>query len=119
MPITDAQRLAERCQEICLDRQGEDVRLYDVRETSLLADYYLICSANSLPHIRAISNRLLRDLGDEGVHPRSVEGAPASHWVIMDYGLVLVHLFLPDARDYYGIEALWQADRTTNHTAEV
>jgi len=103
----DAQDIAQRCFEICKDRKAEAIHLYDVRRTSLLADFYLICSGNSVPHIRAISGRLTQELGSAEIRPRSIEGAPASRWVVIDYGIVLVHIFHPELREFYGIEALW------------
>lgn len=111
-PRVDAERLSQRCVEICQDRKADDLRLYDVRETSLLADYFVICTANSVPHLRAISGRLVRDLGEEeGVQPRAVDGAAGSHWVVLDYGSVLVHVFLAEEREYYNIEALWRGEK--------
>ena len=103
----DASELAERCTEICDGRKAEGLKLYDMRETSLLADYYLICSGKSVPHIRAISDHLAGDLAQEGVRPYTVDGTPASQWIVMDYGVVLVHIFHPELRAFYNIEALW------------
>lgn len=103
----DARELAERCIEICDGRKAEGLRLYDMQGTSLLADYYLICSGKSVPHLRAICDHLSRDLAQEGVRPHRVDGTPASQWIVMDYGVVLVHIFHPELREFYDIEALW------------
>jgi len=111
MNDVDARALAQRCFDICKDRKAEEVHLYDVRRTSLLADFYLICSGNSVPHIRAISGRLTHDLSSDGIRPRAVEGAPASRWMVLDYGCVLVHIFHPELREFYGIEKLWGEDQ--------
>jgi len=107
------EKLADRCFDICVDRKALGLRMYDVRQTSLLADYYLICSGTSVPHIRAIADHLARDLGETGIRPRAVEGSAASQWIVLDFGTVLVHIFHPDMRRYYAIEDLW------NHSALV
>ncbi len=99
--------LAKLCVEICEDRQAEDVRLYDVSKTSLLADFYLICTGNSDPHSRAISVTIQKELHQLGLKPLRVDGLQASHWMILDYGNILIHIFQPETRAYYLIEELW------------
>ena len=106
-PTPEGAHLGRRCVDICLDRQAENVRLYNVAKTSLLADCTLICTGKSEPHIRAIRERLERELRDLGVRPIHVEGAPASRWTILDFGSVLVHIFSPEMRAYYLLEELW------------
>ncbi len=101
--------LARFCIEQCEDRKAENVKLYNVKQTSLLADYYLVCSGNSDPHIRAISNHLQKVLGERGIRATRIDGIPSSHWVVMDYGTVLIHIFHPDTRRYYLLEELWEA----------
>lgn len=105
----DSEALAKRCVEVCVGRKAEDVMLYDVRESSILADYYLICTGTSTPHIHAICHHLRQDLAREGILPRGREGDPASHWVVLDYGSVLVHVLDPDRRRFYRIEELWES----------
>ena len=105
----DSEALARRCVSICEDRKAEDVQLFDVRECSILADYYIICTGTSAPHLSAICNRLRQELAAEGMVPRHHEGDPASHWVIMDYGDVLIHVLDADRRRFYRIEELWQS----------
>jgi ribosome-associated protein len=95
--------------DICVGRKAEDVMLFDVHESSILADYYLICTGTSAPHINAICHHLRQDLAKEGVLPRGREGDPASHWVVMDYGSVLIHVLDPERRRFYRIEELWES----------
>lgn len=106
----DADKLARRCVDICEDRKAENVLLFDVRGTSVLADYYLVCSGTSEPHMRAIRARLSRDLAAEGVRPR-IEGNSGSRWIVVDAGSILVHIMDPERRDYYKIEELWNAEQ--------
>lgn len=106
----ESEVLAKKCVDVCEERKAVDVVLYDVRETSVLADFYLICSGTSRPHIRAISGALRHDLGQEGIHAR-VEGEPAGQWMVIDYGPVLVHIMDPERRTFYRLEELWQGER--------
>lgn len=104
-PTTE--ELARHCVGICEDRKALDVRLYDVRDTSLLADFFLICTGRSNPQIRAICEHIRKGIKEEaGIYPK-VEGVPASHWVVMDFGPLLVHILHPDTRRYYLLEELW------------
>ena len=107
-PLEEAVQL---CIDICDEAKAESVLVYDVRDTSVLADYYLICSGGSDPHLRAIRSRLEKGLGEKGIRTRHVSGTPSSHWIIVDFGDVLVHIFHTDMRDYYRIEELWDASQ--------
>jgi ribosome-associated protein len=98
------------CIDALNDRKASDLVVYDVSATSILADYYIICSGNSTPHIRALSNQVQETLKASGQLPRSIEGVPGSHWVILDCSDVLVHIFHPDTRSHYQIEALLNED---------
>jgi len=105
----DPEALARLCVSICEGGKAEDLMLFDVRGSSILADYYLICTGTSTPHISGLCHRLRQDLASEGLLPLRREGDPTSHWVILDYGVVLVHILDPERRRFYRIEDLWEA----------
>lgn len=108
----DSEVLAKHCVAVCEERRAENVVLFDVRETSVLADYYLLCTATSMPHIRAISDHLKIDVqGEFGLMPRAKEGDASSEWVIVDYGVVIVHILDGDRRRFYNVEELWNPER--------
>lgn len=91
------------------DKKGEDVLLLDIQGISILADYFVIGSTASERQARAI----IEDIKQEtkrafDVRPLHVEGEPATGWVLMDYGDVVVHLFAPETRAYYDLEGLWR-----------
>ncbi|MDX9980777.1 MAG: ribosome silencing factor [Lentisphaeria bacterium] len=114
----DSEALAKHCVAICEERKAENVVLFDVRETSVLADYYLLCTANSMPHIRAISDHLKIEVqGEFDLVPRAREGDAASEWVIMDYGVVIVHILEGDRRRFYNVEELWNPERVIYRSA--
>jgi ribosome-associated protein len=94
------------------ERQGADILLLDVGEITILADYFILCSANSERHLRALSGDVAKQLKGDVGSPLSVEGEPESGWVLIDYGDVVVHLFMPAVRGFYALEELWQAAQT-------
>lgn len=104
----DAKLLVEACIAVCEDRQAKEIIAYDVRGTSTLADFIIVCSGNSATHLQAISSHLADATRELGVSPRAVEGTPASRWLLLDYSDVVIHLFHPETRAYYDIEGLFK-----------
>jgi len=102
----DAEALLQKAIELIEDRKAVDLRVFDVRGRSILADYYLICSGNSSTQIRAIASNLDRGLRALEVPPRSIEGKPESLWVLLDFRDLLIHVFHPDTRQYYNLDGL-------------
>lgn len=94
------------------ERQAENILLLDVREVTILADYFVICTANSERQIKALSGDLSKQLKGEVGRPLSTEGESASGWVLLDYGDVVVHLFLSQTREFYSLEDLWRDAQT-------
>ena len=90
------------------DKKAEGVAVYDVRGRSSITDTAVVASATSAPHLRALSvavQRAVRDACGEGAR---ISGDAESAWIVLDYFDAMVHLFLPAARAYYDIEALWR-----------
>lgn len=106
----DSEQLMRTCVEVCEDRKGLNIQVFDVRGHSTLTDYYLFCSATSMPHLRALQQNLDRKLKDANLLPRSVEGTPESKWILVDYNDVLIHLFEQETRELYNVEALLDED---------
>jgi ribosome-associated protein len=104
--------LARRIVELAEDKKAADIVLLDLGELTTLADAFVICSGGSERQIDAIADGILAGLRDEGVRPIGREGTPESHWVLLDYGSVVVHVFTPPERDYYALERHWSGART-------
>ena len=103
--------LARRIVELAEDKKAADIVLLDLFELTTLADAFVICSGGSERQIAAIADGIVESLRDEGVKPIGREGTPASHWVLVDFGSVIVHVFTPPERDYYSLEKHWSAAR--------
>jgi ribosome-associated protein len=103
--------LARRIVELAEDKKAADIVLLDLAELTTLADAFVICSGGSERQIAAIADGIVEALREEGMRPIGREGTPASHWVLVDFGSVIVHVFTPPERDYYGLEKYWSAAR--------
>jgi ribosome-associated protein len=90
-----------------LDRKALDLVVLDVRGLSSVADYFLLCSGRSTTHVSSIVDGIREVMKAADVRPLHAEGAPESGWMLLDYGDVLVHVFLEDTRVYYALERLW------------
>ncbi len=104
--------LARRIVELAEDKKAADIVLLDLGELTTVADAFVICSGGSERQIDAIADGILSGLRDEGVKPIGREGTPESHWVLVDFGAVIVHVFTPPERDYYQLERHWSGART-------
>ena len=103
----DEREMADLVIRICEETKAQDVLLFDVHENTIVADYYVVCSGTSMPHIRAIADHVRKALADHSIRPRGIDGAPESRWTVLDYGLVLVHILEPEMRNFYALEELW------------
>jgi len=105
--VASSERLAERIAEIAADRKARDIRVLDVGSLVGYTDYFLICSGKSTTHLETITDAIRAELRGEGVNVLHAEGLAESGWVLLDYGDVLMHVFLEDTRLYYALERLW------------
>ncbi len=79
-----------------------------MRGISSFTDFFVICSGTSEPHLKAIAGEIEERLKkDDGMKPNAVDGYPMSHWIVMDYGDVVVHVFHSEKRAFYSLEDLW------------
>ena len=90
-----------------LGRKALQVVILDVRHLTSYADVFIICSGRSNRQVTAIADFVQRDLKKQGKKPINVEGKKEGHWVLMDYGDVIIHIFYESLRDFYDLEGLW------------
>jgi ribosome-associated protein len=99
--------LAHRIVELAADKKASDIVLLDVRAQTAVADYFVICSGASDRQLAAISDGIVEGTKAGGTPPLSREGDAGSHWLLLDYGSVIVHVMSRPERDYYQLEKLW------------
>jgi ribosome-associated protein len=92
---------------IASDLKASRIVGFDVREIVSFTDVFLVITANSQTHIRAISERIERELKGTKVRPERIDGARGSSWVVMDFSDVIVHIMTEDARKFFDLERLW------------
>ena len=102
-----AERKVRRAARAALDKRATDLVVLDVQGLSSVTDYFLVCSGKSTTHMKTITDAIRAELKREGARPLHAEGVPASGWILLDYGDVLVHVFLEETRAYYALERLW------------
>jgi len=106
--VSDAHRRAGIAAHAASDKKGDDIRVLDVGEIISIAEAFVLVSASNTRLVRTIVDEIqlaLKIADDEG--PRSVEGLDDATWVLMDYGDVIVHIFLGETRAYYDLDRLW------------
>lgn len=110
MPATPSGlKLAKLCRTFAEDKKALDPVILDLRKISGVADYFVICSADSEPQLKAIGNGLEKELKDAyDIRPLAVDGQPQSLWIVVDYGDVMVHIFHTSSRARYDLESLWR-----------
>jgi len=107
-PPADPARLADLAAGYAADTKAADILELDLREVLGYTDYFVIATGNTDRQTRAIHDRIHEGMKKEhGLLPRRVEGLSEGRWILMDYLDVIVHLFTPEARDYYRLEQLW------------
>lgn len=104
----DPRRIAIGAARAAEAKGASDIVVIDVRDVFAICDYFVVVTASNSPQVKAVLDKIEVDLADRfGEKPRAVEGAGPRRWVLMDYGSVLVHVFLTEERDYYRIERLY------------
>jgi ribosome-associated protein len=104
----DAVTLARRAVAVAEDRQASEIMLLDVRGATIIADYFVICTAGTERQIRAVLKALDEELVEAGAPNPRIEGSPETGWILLDFNDVIIHIFSPEQREYYRLERLWR-----------
>jgi ribosome-associated protein len=104
----DSEELADRIARIASDRKALDIRILDLRGAVGYTDFFVVCSGNTERQTKAVHDAIYQELKDDlGMLPRRAEGAGEARWILLDYADCVVHVFTPDAREFYRLENLW------------
>jgi ribosome-associated protein len=105
---SDSESIALAAAHAAADKKAEDIRILDLRKISSFADYFVICTGTSEPHLKAIGSEIREKLRDDLGLSAHADGFPASQWIVLDYHGVLIHIFQAEKRDFYDLESLWR-----------
>jgi len=129
MAKTDAQRAEHQPAPIpedvraavdaALDRKATRVTLMDLRGLGAFTDFFVICTGTNIRQVQAIADAVEEKLKALGLRPAHVEGYDRAEWILLDYFDVIVHVFLPDTREFYSLDRLWGTAARTEMAAEV
>jgi ribosome-associated protein len=103
----ESNELIERISDLIFSKKGADVKILDLRELTTIADYFIICSADSDVQVKAIADEIDKQLHNEGIRLWHKEGYKGLNWVLLDYVDVVVHVFKKSVREFYNLERLW------------
>jgi ribosome-associated protein len=107
MEALTAEEKAVLTSRVAADKKAMQVLVLDMRDASSMTDYFLICSGGSERQVQAIADAIDEQLSQSGIASLGVEGYREGHWILMDYGDLIVHIFSGETREFYGLEQLW------------
>lgn len=99
--------IRKNCIEQLQSRKAEDLSVIDLRGLADFSDYFIVCTGTSDTQVRALADAVIEGLKSEGHRPWQVEGYDTRKWVLIDFVDVVVHIFQPESRQFYGLERLW------------
>lgn len=99
--------LAARITRLLDKKKAQDVKVLKVRDLTILTDYFVIASGTSTTQVKSLAEEVEFQLEQEGIRPLRTEGYDSKNWILLDFGEVIVHVFYPQAREFYDLEHLW------------
>ncbi|MCI9568801.1 MAG: ribosome silencing factor [Lachnospiraceae bacterium] len=101
------------------DKKGEDIKIIDIENVSVIADYFILASASNTNQLQALVDSVEEQLSKSGYECRQKEGNMNSTWVLMDYGDVIVHVFSKEDRLFYDLERIWKDGKIVESLEEL
>lgn len=88
-------------------KKGRDIKILEIQDLTMLADYFVIATGTSTTQVKALSNEVEYEMGKSEVLLKTREGYDSGGWILLDYNTVIVHVFQPETREFYSLERLW------------
>ena len=111
----NSKELAEKIAQVLSDKKALDVTIINISEKTIVADYYVIATAKSSPHVKALSEYLEEEIDKLDLAPLRREGTREGRWAVIDYGDVVTHIFNDETRVFYNLEKLWADESNVVH----
>ena len=89
------------------DKKAQDIKIIDISEVSVMADYFIIASGSNRNQVQAMADNVEEKLHDAGINPRQIEGYSSANWILMDFNDIIVHIFNEEDRLFYNLEKIW------------
>ena len=101
------------------EKKGEDIRIIDIRNVSILADYFIIADGSNANQVQAMADNVEEELAKAGHECRQIEGYNTANWILMDYGDIIVHVFSREDRLFYDLERIWRDGKQIDSIADL
>lgn len=106
--MSNSKEMAKIAYSAMDDKLAKDIRIIDIHNISIVADYFLIASGNNKNQVQAIANNVEEFLHKAGYHMKATEGYQTANWILMDYNDIIVHIFCSEDRSFYDLERIWK-----------
>lgn len=103
-----AKEIAKVAYEALEDKKGESIKIIDIADISVVADYFMITGGTNKNQVQALVDNVTDELGKLGVNPKHIEGYSTANWILLDYGDVIIHVFNQEDRLFYDLERIWK-----------
>ena len=113
----NSNEIAEEAKRVLDEKLAKHIEIIPVRDKTVVTDYFVLANATSTTHVKALADEVEYKLGEAGLKPLHTDGQPGGEWYVLDYGVVIVHIFLGSAREFYKLDRLWQ-DKAPIENAE-
>ena len=110
--MTTEKQMAQLVCRALDEKKGRDIKVVDIHDVSVIADYFVIASGSNQNQVQAMVDNVEEQLGRADFEPKQVEGVRNSSWILMDYGDVIVHVFDEENRLFYDLERIWRDGKT-------
>lgn len=103
----EPKQIADKIVSILDIKKGGDIKLLEVHSKTVIADYFVICTANSTTQVKSLSDELEYQMTLCGISPAHTDGMGGGEWCVLDFSSVIVHVFIKSAREFYKLDKLW------------
>ena len=100
------------------DKKGGSIRVIDIRQVSIMADYFIIADGSNANQVQALSDNVAEEMAKAGKPDYRIEGYQSAGWILMDYGDIIVHIFSKDDRLFYDLERIWRDGKVIDISEE-
>lgn len=112
--MEQSKKMAKIAYEALSDKKGEDIKVIDISEISVLADYFIIANGTNESQVRALVDNVEEQLGKAGFDAKQREGYGSGSWVLLDFNEIIVHVFDKENRLFYNLERIWRDGKEMN-----
>lgn len=110
--MNNSKEMAKLAYEALEDKKGEDIQVIEIKEISIIADYFIIANGSNSSQVDALVDNVKEVLAKKGYEPLRTEGVRSASWILMDYGDLVVHVFSKEDRLFYNLERIWRDGKT-------